>query len=287
MVGILAAWGLVGAHIEGPSDPVSGVPGEGTCADVACHTSFALNSGPGSFMLTAHTATAGEYTPGDTVDIDVDISQTGMIRWGFQLTAIDGASHPAGTILLSQPTRTQVQTGAGGRQYLMHTALGTDSGAVNTAPGWTFKWKAPAAGAGPVTFYAAGNAADGDGTSLGDWVYTTSLVLTEGPQSVHEGEDVRPGSFALEPNYPNPFNAGTRIAFRLDAKAAGPVTLEIHDITGRRVRLLYTSRFETSGEHSVAWDGLDDLGKSAPSGAYLVQMTTRAGADARKVLLLR
>lgn len=287
LLGILLAVGLLWAHISGPSDSVTGAPGEPTCADVACHTSFAVNSGPGAFMLTPAASTPGEYTPGDTIDIDIDLAQTGMLRWGFELTVLNGSNDPVGTILLSDPMRTQVATGGGGRQYLKHTELGTDSGVVNASPGWTFRWKAPAAGGGPVTFYAAGNAADGNNSTLGDYVYTLSSVLTEGPQSVHDPSDTRPESLELGANYPNPFNSGTRIPFRLDADAAGPVTLAILDVAGRRIRTLNLGRYTGAGDHWIDWDGCDEGGLPAPSGTYLVRLFTRAGADARKVTLLR
>jgi len=287
---ILLAGGVAWAYYTGPTTPATGAPpAEGTCADadVGCHSDFAVDSGSGVFGITALNSTPGQYTPGDTVDMRIDLQQAGQMRWGFQLTVINSAGDPVGTILRSEPTRTSVQSGQGGRQYLTHTPLGTDSNTANVSPGWTFKWRAPAAGEGAVTFYAAGNAADGDGTSLGDYVYTWSVVLTEGPQSVHESGDMRPESFALGPNHPNPFNAGTRIPFRLDPEAAGPVSIAIHDVGGRRIRTLHLGRYTGAGEHEIGWDGKDEGGAPVPSGTYLVSLITRAGSDSRKVTLLR
>src|SRR5262249_13884214 len=52
------------------------------------------------------------------------------------------------------------------------TQQGTDLGTADGTE-WTFDWIAPNADVGPVTFYAAGNAANGDDIPLGDYIYTT------------------------------------------------------------------------------------------------------------------
>lgn len=278
--------GLVWANSAGPPEAKTGAPGEGTCADSFCHTGSAVNSGPGSFTITQLTPSPGQYAPGDTLDFRLDLQQSGQRRWGFEVTVLNSLGQPVGKILLTEPTRTQVSQGAGGRQYLRHTSLGTNIGTLDASPGWTFKWVAPNAGAGAVTFYGAGNAANGNGAVTGDFIYALSSVLTEGPQAAHE-HDVRPESFALGANFPNPFNAGTRFAYRLDLPAAGPVSVDVFDIGGRHVRTLVDGRFEAPGEHELAWDGRDDRGDEAPSGTYLVRLRTRAGADTRKVMLLR
>jgi len=279
--------GLAWAFSTGPAPGSTGAAGEPTCADVGCHTSFAVNSGSGDLVLTLLTSTPGQYEPGDTLDFGVLLQQTGQSRWGFQLTVTDGAGHPVGTILVSDPVRTQVETGPGGRQYLTHTAAGTDSGTVNASPGWTFKWKAPAAGAGPVTLYVAGNAANGDGTSFNDYIYTMSATFTELPASVHESGSELPGRWHLGPNSPNPFNAGTRIHYFLDAAAMGPVSLTIYDLAGRRVRSLVSGRLVGPGDHWVNWDGRDDRGFDAPSGTYLVTLRSKAGPTSHKISLIR
>lgn len=287
-VGTLLAGGVVWAHSAGPTVPSTGAPPfEGTCADPACHDSFAEDSGPGGFAISHVTSTPGEYTPGDTVDFQIHLQQTGQRRWGFQVTAINSSGDPVGTILVSEPTRTHLESGPGGRQYLTHTTLGTDSNTVDASPGWTFKWRAPGSGAGTVTFYAAGNAANADGTSLGDYIYTLSQVLSEGPVAVREDGAVRPGSFQLGANFPNPFNAGTRIPYKLSAEAAGPVSLTINDVRGRRVQTLLSTRYTGAGDHWIDWNGEDLLGVAAASGVYFVRLSTRAGSDTRKLLLLR
>ncbi|MBP8137654.1 MAG: hypothetical protein KAY61_05565, partial [Candidatus Eisenbacteria bacterium] len=44
---------------------------------------------------------------------------------------------------------------------------------------WSFDWTAPSSPAGSVTFYAAGNAANGSEEPSGDWIFTTSATALD------------------------------------------------------------------------------------------------------------
>ncbi len=71
---------------------------------------------------------------------------------------------------------TRVQT-AGGVQYVTHSLNGTRNGTIG---GVTFEldWTSPATDMGPVTLYAAANAANGNNQDSGDRIYTTSASIT-------------------------------------------------------------------------------------------------------------
>jgi uncharacterized protein (DUF1501 family) len=88
-----------------------------------------------------------------------------------------------------------------------------------------------------------------------------------------------PSSFRLAQNYPNPFNPSTTIAFTL--AQSGPVTLEVFDAGGRRVRTL-VDRTVAAGTHTVPFDA-----GSLPSGAYIYRMITPNGLESKKMVLLR
>ena len=81
-------------------------------------------------------------------------------------TVLTGTQTSSGKIYVSQTTATQDGSFAG-----------TSNGPVT----WTFQWTAPALGTGPVTFYAAGVAADNSqDADQGDFTYTTSVASSEG-----------------------------------------------------------------------------------------------------------
>ncbi len=78
-----------------------------------------------------------------------------------------------------------------------------------------------------------------------------------------------PASFRLLGNYPNPFNAGTRIAFVLPDK--GKVRLDIYDIQGNLVQTLLDGRLN-AGKHEHYWNGLIEEKLPAASGIYYYRL---------------
>ena len=93
-----------------------------------------------------------------------------------------------------------------------------------------------------------------------------------------------PVKFALHQNYPNPFNPDTKIKFSLPR--SGDVTLEIFDITGRKVMTLINKKLP-SGPHSVIWNGRDGAGRELSTGIYLYRLSTGKYSDTKKMLLLK
>ncbi len=93
-----------------------------------------------------------------------------------------------------------------------------------------------------------------------------------------------PAAATLVSGHPNPFNASTTIICTL--ARGGRVDLAVHDVTGRRIRTLVSSRL-AAGPHHVRWDGLDDRGAPAASGVYLVRLRTAAESRTFKLTLLR
>jgi FG-GAP-like repeat/FG-GAP repeat len=153
------------AYVSGPPAGFTGAPGEVTCT--SCHES---NGSGGQFTITA----PQNYNPGQTYQILVrhTTNDTTRRRWGFQLTSLSGTT-PSG-ILVNTSGNTQVIAG-GGRSYIEHTTAGTFGNQVGGAV-WAFNWTAPTTNVGPVTFYAAGNQANNNGTPEGDQIYTTTAT---------------------------------------------------------------------------------------------------------------
>ncbi|MGQ9916042.1 MAG: Reeler domain-containing protein [Bryobacteraceae bacterium] len=169
-----AAW----ANSGGAPPQVTGAPGEGTCT--ACHGGTA-NSGPGSLQIRFDGAT--NWAPGQPVKVKLTLADPNAARWGFQLTA-RAASNPnqtAGSFRIIEDT-TRFATGApAGTEYVTHTLTGTRPGTTGSVS-WEVEWTPPSnAGFGDVIFYAAGNAANGNGQAdLGDRIYTTTFTASPG-----------------------------------------------------------------------------------------------------------
>ncbi|HSB29750.1 MAG TPA: PQQ-dependent sugar dehydrogenase [Pyrinomonadaceae bacterium] len=163
----------VHAFSSGPPPGYTGAPGEEPSACAECHVP--ADAGTGHISITAPST----YIPGQTYPITVTHSNIDptRIRWGFELTALDTSDEQAGN-LQSLDGLTQVLNNAGpggARQYIEHTSAGTFIGQQNTAS-WTFNWTAPSTDIGPVTFYAAGNQANNDGNTSGDYIYKTFVA---------------------------------------------------------------------------------------------------------------
>ncbi|MBN2169685.1 MAG: hypothetical protein JW819_00020 [Candidatus Krumholzibacteriota bacterium] len=94
-----------------------------------------------------------------------------------------------------------------------------------------------------------------------------------------------PDRARLLPNTPNPFNPATAIRFVLPRPATA--TVEIVDVTGRRLRRLLDGVQLPAGTHTLDWDGRDDAGHPAAAGVYLCRLRAGGATDARKLALVK
>jgi len=86
-----------------------------------------------------------------------------------------------------------------------------------------------------------------------------------------------PEKFALN-NYPNPFNAATRIQLALPREAE--VELAIFDLTGREVsRPTGLAGSRPAGNYEIIWNGRDRRGLELGTGIYLARLRYRTAAN--------
>ncbi len=182
----------VSAFASGPPAGRTGAPGEGIC--LSCHTTYPLDDPSGGVRLDG---LPESYVPGEPIVFTVTVFQDGTegIRkdWGFQLTVLDADNNFAGTLVASDETNTQVIPGQLGRFYIEQTIAGiffNPEGAPMAT--WTMTWVPPDVDVGPVTFYVAGNAANGDFNPEGDYIFTGSQTVS-GPVS-NAASSARPSS---------------------------------------------------------------------------------------------
>lgn len=189
---IFLAWGLpviLFGYASGPDAALSGVPGEDTCT--ACHSS---TRGSGGVTLTFPGGLT--YTPGVAQRLVVTVSDSSQRRWGFQLTArqsgsatTQGGQFTTGSDGYTQLVCTssayryeQFGSSCGGSstyplEYIEHTSAGTRPGQSGSAQ-FAMTWTPPANSTANITFYVAGNAANGDGNTSGDHIYTASYTVS-------------------------------------------------------------------------------------------------------------
>ncbi|MFO7609660.1 MAG: hypothetical protein R6X35_10770, partial [Candidatus Krumholzibacteriia bacterium] len=97
-------------------------------------------------------------------------------------------------------------------------------------------------------------------------------------------DSLTPRVFALHPNYPNPFNPLTKIAFSLPETQA--VKLAIYTVDGRRVATL-VDEVRGPGLHEVLWNGQDDAGRQSASGVYFCRVDAGPYSQVRKMTLMK
>jgi len=83
---------------------------------------------------------------------------------------------------------------------------------------------------------------------------------------------------------PNPFARGTSIDYEL--ANSGPVTLTVHDVSGRLVRRLESGPRQR-GIHVVPWNGIDSRGRTVPDGVYFVRLSAGGVASTGRLTLVR
>ncbi len=85
--------------------------------------------------------------------------------------------------------------------------------------------------------------------------------------------------FALEQNFPNPFNPSTTLRYSLPSE--GMVSLKIYNILGQEVATL-VNEYQTNGVYSVKFDA-----SKLSSGMYLYRITSGDFSQVKKMLLLK
>lgn len=270
---VLLLMGVTGSAFAfsfGPPDERTGAPNETTCATAGCHAGNELNATGGSMMLTIPET----YMPNEVYTIIVDLARAGQSRWGFEMTALDADGAKAGTFELADDANTQLST-ANDKQYVKHTIAGTAQAK------WTVQWTAPNADIGPVTFYAAGNAADGTFGPDKDYIYTTSDESTPPIPTV---ADV---SLEADSTAQSTMDAVAGVTYTLTVKNTGnmmdTLTLTVSPevgVEGSVIGALSQKSVELDADASadliltVTGDAL-----TAP-GDYVVTVTVTSGTDA-------
>jgi hypothetical protein len=156
------------AYADGAPTGFSGGFKEDSCH--ACHFHAEPNSGPGSVTIEGVPPT---FAPGKPYPVTITLRRPGMKLAGFQLTtrAADSGVQAGGIAPgAGDSERVGVEI-SGGVHYAGHKKAGT--AVTADAASWTIVWTAPTS-SGPVAFHVSANAADGNESADGDFVYTAT-----------------------------------------------------------------------------------------------------------------
>jgi hypothetical protein len=165
---ILPAVLILYANSTGSPGGKTGSPGDSNETCTECHTGTASSA---SGWITSNIPANG-YTPGETYLITATGTHNGVVKFGFELTAETSGGTKIGTLAITEATRTKLTNQ---NKAVTHKAAGNvPNGNTNT---WTVNWTAPASDVGSIHFYAAFNAANGNGNNSGDVIYKSNLFV--------------------------------------------------------------------------------------------------------------
>lgn len=143
--------------------------------------------------------------------------------------------------------------------------------------------------------------------TIGDGICTTSSTFELRPRfmlvdglahprgdtlltGINENEiDILPTTanfLILKNNYPNPFSGFTTIEFEVKSNTA-PVSLEIFDSKGNKVRELISSKNYDAGKYTIDWHGENDSGHKADAGIYFYKLTSGDKMLVKKAIVVK
>lgn len=233
----------------------TGAPGESTCA--SCHGASLIVGGSESTLTFKDSVNSliTSYKPNHTYDLTFGLSV--LSGKGFQVVALDANNKQAGT--LTAGTTTMV-TAQGGKQYLNH------SDNINSS--WTFKWRAPSANVGDITFYiAAGNRRT---------IYKSSYKLAAFVESQTTDIKINENNFQFTAFY---VNASQNLYLKYDANLKGDAFVNVLDMNGRSVAYKKLGPVDGTSTKEI------ELPMAVQPGTYVINMFVNNYMSSKKLIV--
>ena len=250
-------------------DGISGyATGQPNCT--GCHTGT-LNSGGGSIAVTSSPAfVGGAYIPGTVYTMSVTVARTGSTIFGLDVEALNASNANSGTLAITNATETKILA-SGAKKDITHQKNG---GVATNTKTFQFSWTAPAKGTGTATFYATGLAGNKNGSTSGDYVYTTKLAVTEGTSTSVNNTDAT-STFSV---YPNPAAEKIDLSYSLNSNSM--VTCNIYSLTGTLVAKLLDEQ-QNAGIKNISFTMPAGISK----GIYVIKLNTGEHTIAKKLII--
>jgi hypothetical protein len=242
----------------------TGAPGEGTCAN--CHSGGNFGTSVDVKLFDLNTlAEIMEYIPGTTYAVELTISTSAVPGgFGFQVTALQDTDNASISTWANNTTSNTQLSNAGGRQYFEQSAVASDNK-------FNAEWTAPVSGTGNVTFYYAGNAVNGTGSTSGDEVvvgttsFTELTVSTSGLENLGISLDI----------FPNP--TVENLTLMLNAEESKDLIVNIYNQNGQSV--LSENIVTQNGENRFNFEVANYA-----TGVYFVEVTDGQFRTAKRFL---
>ncbi len=242
------------------TDRTGGPLSPGSCDISGCHGGGDFGTAVQLTLVDEAGDTIREYVPEAAYTLKVAISASGAEGYGFQAVAIVDADSTGAGAFGTPPAGMQI-TDLNGIGYAEQSTRASSSN-------FEIDWTAPAEGTGSVSFYAAGNAVNANGSTSGDDSEITSTTLSEAiVSSLH---DIVQFELQLAPN-----PAAKFIRIEWSQKQARPEELRIISTSGQSFYARNVANVSSSLEIPL---------ENYPAGIYLVQISSADGIQTEKFL---
>jgi hypothetical protein len=153
---------------------------------------------------------------------------------------------------------------------------------IRTDPAGTPLWEIELPFTLPSGYFVPVSETSDGGYILSGMDYSRAIRFAPGLDV--EDEAQAPALMTFASPSPNPFSSLLQISYSLAEGAS--VAAYVYDLSGRCVAEL-TEGMESSGQHSLTWDGTGMSGMPCPDGIYLITVSAGGTALSKSAILLR
>lgn len=259
------------------------------CAQSGCHTGKPVNSELGYVDIIGDIPETG-WEPGETYTIKARVFFPGRQAFGFKLMAWgDEDSASVGSLIVREGTDNCIRELSRLRNnqgvvydtnyYVTHSVNHVAAPSEGSME-WTFQWIAPATRDQEVVFYAAFNAANGDGAAFGDFMYT----FKKGADTLAKERNVITSTLdptglnyiGLSAHYNVEENAVTCF---IDKGQSANWNLELATISGEWIAL--NAMRTTAALNGLTWK----LNQNPTSGVYVLRLSNESHYGSTKIII--
>lgn len=146
--------------------------GEQTCR--SCHFDYDLNPEDGSLQVSG---IPEEISGGERMEISITVKRENLGRAGFQISSRFEDGSQAGQFEAEGNDRIMFSKSVpDSLQYLQHSKTGSEPSDPNQNT-WEITWKAPDKANRKIVFNIAANAANGDQSEFGDYIFAEEVAV--------------------------------------------------------------------------------------------------------------
>jgi hypothetical protein len=252
----------------------TGSPGENTCNTAGCHTGNVVNDAAGSIIIDCPDMTNWKYVPGETYQVNVTITKTGINLFGFGFEALTASGANAGSFSITNSAETTTKNANVGGNLRTNVVHKLNGGASTDTHTFTFNWNAPTTDIGTITFYTAANCANANNATSGDFIYKTSQTVTS-PATSFLDKNIKKQSFSI---FPNPAHKSLNVSYLL--KETSNVSMKLISLNGQTVYVNQMGKqFAGKQLHII------DFNQEIVPGVYYMEILSEKESFVQKIIL--